>query len=249
MNQADPYEVVKANMSESMNTINALHKIYLENLSSNSGRVSLDDVSSQLRTKIEAFENLVRALENTIQIVEDDPFSYNVDAAELRGRKQFIRTTNDKIRVIKEDLSRKPQKKPQQRTSNKQNRKDLMGDSSNDRFSKLDDSVYKDNQGYIDNQMQLQSRIIQQQEEGLDTASKAIDRVKIIVEEIGNEVDDQNKELDAMSRDVENTQGMLKRNMNKLNKLLDNRTDRCKLILIVILVVLILTLFSLIFII
>jgi chromosome segregation ATPase len=129
----------------------------------------------------------------------------------------------------------------------KQSKEHLMGTptAKKDRYEKLDESIHRDNQGYVDNQLVLQNRIVQQQEVGLEQASHGIQRVQQIAIEMGNEIDDQNKELEEMERDVEKTQGMLKRTMGRLNKLLNNGSDRGKVILIIILVILIIGLVAL----
>jgi t-SNARE complex subunit (syntaxin) len=129
----------------------------------------------------------------------------------------------------------------QKQQSNKQARDRLMGEQpqKKDRFSKLDDSINQDNQSYIDNQLLLQNKTIEQQDRGLDQASQGIERVQHIAIAMGDELSDQNRELEEMERDVERTQGMMKRTMNRLNKLLNQTSDKGKIIMIIILVVII----------
>ena len=89
---------------------------------------------------------------------------------------------------------------------------------------------------FYNQQMMQQDEIIAQQDVQIQYASEATTRIKQIAITIGDELDDQNKQLKDLSDDVDHTQSLLNRTSARLEKLLSSGGDKGKVIIIIVLI-------------
>ena len=127
------------------------------------------------------------------------------------------------------------------RRARKEDRKNLL---DHDQFEDPIQTAYKrqverTNQEYINEQMLQQQQIRRDQDQGIDQALAATNRIYTIASDLGEELDNQNKELEEMEHEVDQTNSLLKRTSHKMEKLMNVGGDVGKIICIIVLVVII----------
>lgn len=81
---------------------------------------------------------------------------------------------------------------------------------------------------------QQQQRVIEAQDEGLDALAAVISRQKIMGQEIGNELDEQNEIIDDLSHLVDKTDDRI-RNETRRVKLVETKSASCGMLVVIVL--------------
>ncbi|XP_053310129.1 syntaxin-8 [Spea bombifrons] len=81
---------------------------------------------------------------------------------------------------------------------------------------------------------QHQRRIIAEQDAGLEALSSILTRQKLMGQDIGNELEEQNEIIDDLANLVENTDGKVRRQTRNV-KLVDKKSGSCAMLLVIVL--------------
>lgn len=261
---SDPFDIVKDKVNEKLRSVKVLQEMYAEQMN---GAGSIDDISineleMEIKNNIQSIDLFLGDLQQTINVVEKNPQRFrNITAEEIGKRKLYVSTTSQQMRQIEQQLKNRKQRQAQQQKDNlfqakKGSSSQLADDdnyqeqpvkkSKNGAFSRLEESYVKDNQRFIDEQLQIQDKVKQDQDVTLERMITTTQRVGQIAVDIGDELDQQKRELEDMDQHVSKTRALLDRTNKRLQNLLKNTSDKWKIIIIVVLLVVILGLFALI---
>ena len=209
--------------------------------SSPSDQDQVEWTRNELLHNIESALLELEELERTVNIVEKKPQSYNLSEFEIKNRREFIESTKTDLNRMQNHLesyssSNNPFAETKKR---KQDREDLFQSSNKyekDKFDILDERMERDNQAFIDQQMLRQRDIIDEQDQHLDRVIDGTSRLKNLVIDIGDELDEHKMLIEDLQVETEKTQSNMNRVQRRLNKLLKSASgDKGKLICIVLL--------------
>eukprot|EP01104_Vermistella_antarctica_P020130 TRINITY_DN83_c0_g1_i1.p1 TRINITY_DN83_c0_g1~~TRINITY_DN83_c0_g1_i1.p1 ORF type:complete len:255 (-),score=52.93 TRINITY_DN83_c0_g1_i1:107-871(-) len=239
----DPFYVVKSEVEQAVSGVQALFERWQQLVTS--GGVGTDEfqwTTNELKSGLESIGWDVQELEETVSIVEKDPQRFNIDDAEIRSRKDFISATKGRVGQIESEIAN-PRRSQAARNMkngdvNRQSKNDLMAGATNggDRFSKLDNAIQGDNQKFIEDQTQQQQMIMRQQDGDLDELHDSVQVLAAMSQDMHNEFTLQEGIMDEYSNEVDNTQARMKRTLRKVDKLLDQMSERASWGLIIFLV-------------
>jgi chromosome segregation ATPase len=238
----DPFNTAKQEVIQKLDVVTALYELYQEEKQKMTGEHSITDLTTELRQQCKVVEYHLNNLEKTVQIVEKQPSRFGISQTELHERKEFIQNTKNHIKQIKNEIDIRKVKK--------EDRKNLL---KHDQFedepvqSAYTRQIQRDNQDFIQLQLEEQQRIKSQQDLGLERAIESVDRIHTIAKDINDELDTQNKELGEMEHEVEQTTSLLKRTTHRMEKLMSIGGDTGKIICIIILIVVIVLMVVLLF--
>ncbi|KAG2383219.1 hypothetical protein C9374_004556 [Naegleria lovaniensis] len=270
MNSADPFDIVKDKVTEKLRAVKVLQEMYMEQIngSGTMDEVSISGIEKELRNNIQSIDLFLNDLQGTVNIVEKNPQRFsNISREEIGKRKLFISSTSQQMRQIEQQMKNRKQKQtqlqkeslfsdPKQKGSSSAQLNDDEDDgnypdsfkntssSSKGRYSRLEESYIKDNQRFIDEQLQIQDTVKRNQDEQMDKMTTTVQRVGQIAVDIGNELDEHKRELEEMENHVEKTKGLLERTNKRLQTLLNNTSDKWKIIIIVVLLLIVLGLIA-----
>ena len=252
MNSADPFDLVKDKVREKLASIKVLQEMYIDPTSQEQWR----GIETELQSNIKSVDLFLGDLQSTIDIVEKNPQRFkNISKEEIGKRKLFISTTSQQMRQIEQQIKTRKQKQQQQKKetllTNDEDEQPIQpkptGKGSS-KYSRLEESYIQDNQKFIDQQLQVQDQVKKNQDQQLDKMATTVQRVGQIAQDMGDELDEQHRELEDMEQHVDKTKGLLERTNKRLSNMLNNTSDKWKIIIIVTLIVVICILFGLLFI-
>eukprot|EP00118_Oscarella_pearsei_P024676 m.306573 g.306573 ORF g.306573 m.306573 type:complete len:251 (+) comp41361_c0_seq1:337-1089(+) len=247
MSLEDPFFVVKDEVTQSLKNAVGLYERWKELLDnpSTAGGQEYDWVTQELRNGIKSIEWDLEDLEETIRAVESNPGKFRIDPGEIQTRRGFVSETKRKVKGIREDLNSSSTKSKVEQTK----RKDLIGrpsGKSQSRYDKLDNELERNNQDFIEEQVQQQQAVMKEQDVQLEMVGQSVGVLKQMGEQIGNELDDQAVMLDELDEDLENTQSKLsgvRRTVDRVMKMADDKKQCCILLTLIIAVVILVILF------
>ncbi|KAL9650011.1 hypothetical protein ABK040_003129 [Willaertia magna] len=253
---ADPFDTVRDSVNEKLRSVKVLHEMYSDHLNGEGGdEWSINEIEKELRNNIQSVDLYLNDLQDTINIVEKNPQKFrNITKDELIKRKQYIQQTSQQMRGIEQQMKTRKQKqlssKKDTLLSYQDNQEDDYDHNSTSEttgflskkgmssgHSRLEESYIKDNQRFIDEQLQIQDTIKNNQDQQMDKMLQTTARVNQIAIDIGDELDNQKKDLDEMEDHVERTKNLLERTNKKLQNLLKNTSDKWKITIILVLLI------------
>ncbi|KAK2835126.1 hypothetical protein Q5P01_015610 [Channa striata] len=243
MSMEDPFFVVKGEVLKAVNAAQSLHHRWLELLQGAGGasKEELDWTTNELRNSLRSIEWDLEDLDETInilyhrgrvieRIVESNPKKFNLDTTELSKRKDFITSTRQTVKEMKEQMS-----SPAAASVDRKNKQDSLGEGGAqgpiwqpvpDKYSRLDRQLQNTNSQFIEEQQMQQQLIAEQQDEQLELVSGTIGVLKNMSERIGMELDEQAVMLDDFGHEMDNTHSRLDNVMKKLAKVSHMTSDR-----------------------
>ncbi|XP_075993618.1 syntaxin-6 [Genypterus blacodes] len=232
MSMEDPFFVVKGEVQKAVNSTQSLHHRWSELLQEGGGasKEELDWTTNELRNSLRSIEWDLEDLDETISIVESNPKKFNLDAPELMKRKDFITSTRNTVKQMKDQMC-----SPGAASADKKNKQAPVGERGAhgpiwqpgpDKYTRLDRQLQNANTSFIDEQQTQQQMIADQQDEQLELVSGTIGVLKNMSERIGMELDEQAVMLDDFGHDMDNTQSRLDNVMKKLAKVSHMTSDR-----------------------
>ncbi|KAL5285968.1 STX6 family protein [Megaselia abdita] len=99
----DPFFVVKDEVFKALNKTRGLYLRYVGEL--DGGAIETDWTTTELKNSLRSIEWDLEDLEDTINIVSKNPHKFKIDNRELFSRRNFIDTTRDEVRSMKEKVS------------------------------------------------------------------------------------------------------------------------------------------------
>ncbi|XP_003389021.1 PREDICTED: syntaxin-6-like [Amphimedon queenslandica] len=240
MSLEDPFYTVRDDVRESLNNAQDLYSRWCMLLEDQSDLEKTQGVSTDLRSCIKSIEWDLQDLDETISVVEANPQKFRVSTGEIETRKQFIRDTRQVINKMKSHMSSDQAQnmlenmKRQQLLSSSHAQKKKHG-----RYQRLDDELERSNQDFIDQQRHQQQMLMVEQDKQVDKVSNTIVVLHQMGEDIGIELDEQNKMIDEIDEDMQRTETRLTSLTKRVNTAIRKSSDRCQLICIVVLIIVI----------
>ena len=232
----DPFDAAKDEVVQKLHELDALWELYQEQKQGgHDDEYTVGELIQELSKNCRTVEFYLKDLERTVQIVEKQPKQFGITTKELQNRRQFISQTKNNVENIKREISSRKNRRV------KEDRKALLSGSDYEppAQSAYQKQVIKNNQDFIDSQLQLQQTVRQQQDTNIDRAIEATERIHGIVVDIGDELDQQNHELNEFEGEVEQTANLLRRTSHRLEKLMSVGGDVGKIVCIIALVIII----------
>eukprot|EP01118_Nematostelium_gracile_P008138 TRINITY_DN2686_c0_g1_i1.p1 TRINITY_DN2686_c0_g1~~TRINITY_DN2686_c0_g1_i1.p1 ORF type:complete len:253 (+),score=80.75 TRINITY_DN2686_c0_g1_i1:121-879(+) len=236
--QADPFYMVKEEVTESMSAIEEMFTKWKDLLDSTN--TSTNDefqwVSNEIKTAMKAIETDLEDLDETIYNVERDKARFKIDDAEIRNRKAFVSGTRKTIKSIQDEMNSTRSKGKIQSDA----RSSLMGSAAkkgDGRFSRLEQEIEKDNDEFIRNQTQRQEQIFKEQDEDLTEISHTVGTLKNMAGTIGVALDEHGRLIDDINVEADKADSGIKAGIRKVNQLIDSTKDSTQMGIIVILII------------
>jgi len=234
----DPFYVVKEEVQQSVSGVNSMYERWQE-LLKGTNTAQNDEfkwITTQIKNGIKSIEWDIQDLEETIGIVEGNRQRFKLDAAEVESRKGFITETKLTIKRIKDDLSNAQTKGKLENDvrstlmdTNKKNPQDQG------KFSGLKNAIIEDNDQFIDKSTQQIQLTMASQDQDLDSLGHVVGTLKQQGIVINDELKKQEKLLEEMDSETDKTQSRLSREIRRLNKLMDDMSDKVQWCLVVVL--------------
>ncbi|CAI5733906.1 unnamed protein product [Hyaloperonospora brassicae] len=230
----DPFYVFKDDLETKVAAVNQKHakwRVARATATDVASTTKLVDLTRQIEAAVATAEKAVKFLEETIVMVEANRLKFeHIDAVEIANRKAFIATTKTELEgvaseicsdVVKAQIGKKDRESIAPAKQSVSPSSHLTAQERNERLLE---------------QERLQHRqIMQEQDASLAGLQTDITRLHGVTVEISNEVKQQNKMLDGVTKDVDEAQERMNFVMGRLSSLLKTK-DKCQLGLILFLV-------------
>ncbi|CAK4085651.1 unnamed protein product [Aphanomyces euteiches] len=233
----DPYYVFKEELESKVSSIHHSYKRWKQilDLGSSSPTKEFPKLTEDLKKDVTSSERSLGFLEQSIRAIESDRTKYShIDRVELSARKAFVSSTRHDLMSISTEITSDAVKARIQRDE----RKLLRASSSS---VKTPSSTIDRNAILVDEKAR-QQQIVKDQDADLDQLDVSVKRLGHVAVEINTEIKSQNKMLDDIELDMDDTQERMNFVMLRMSRLLKTK-DTCQLgsilLLMAILVVLV----------
>lgn len=234
---SDPFYAAKSEVTSTLDGLST--KVYnygqlVQTSNCAKSNRSFWDTKRSLEKEIKGVQSQIKELNDAIEMVEKNRRNYpHIDDQELKDRKQFVSKAKSRVKNYKQDCVKESIKTKIQMDETAEQEKQKSSSSSNS--SSHDVSIEMsgltnrhNNSSFIDNQ-RLQSQVmLQQQDEGLEELGNAVTRVGKMAGNINETLIKQNKMLDDLDHDLDETSGRMDAVMKRLEKLLQTK-DKCQI--------------------
>lgn len=174
----------------------------------------------ELRRHLQTLELDIGDLEETVRVVEANPYKYKLEFSEVRSRKAWVERARAQLERMK--LAASHIERGQTAVNERQR---LLGNGGAVSFAATttvgsgDGSAGARN-GFVEREMQQQQMIMQHQDEQLDGVMNTMYNLKDIAHTMGRELEDQTGLLEELDMGVDNTAGRLGVAQNKMNEVM-----------------------------
>jgi len=238
---SDPFLVVKEEVESSIKNAQALCTRWEQLFNDRKADKSeFEWTTSELRTNLKSIEWDLEDLSETVAIVKQTPDKFQLSAAEIKTREEFI----TRMTMVLKDMQNKTSEARVKAKKEEGNRESLVGSAKHSRYDKIQKGIQEENQDFINQQQQQQSMIMREQDTQLEEVHQAVTTLKQMGEQISDELDDHNDLLEEFQGEMTSTTDRLRGVMEKVDKTLaitrDAKQSCCICILIIIVFILML---------
>ncbi|KAI8822904.1 syntaxin 6, N-terminal-domain-containing protein [Fimicolochytrium jonesii] len=240
----DPYFALKDEVELNVSNTSRLYQQWNDSLKgpdTSAASESFRRESEALKEALLDIDEDLKALQETIGIVEANPAKFRLDVREIDQRKNFIARTRATLQEMRAAVQ-----SPQKRVE-KENRDALLGTKTSrktDPYGRTQEDYQSSNQRFIEREAQQQQLLFREQDEQLDGVLNTVGNLKEIANVMGQELDDQTGLLVDLEANVDTTAGKLQLGMKRMNKFIKDNSDTKQqwtiICLIVVLIILIL---------
>ncbi|KAI8914929.1 syntaxin 6, N-terminal-domain-containing protein [Powellomyces hirtus] len=241
----DPYFALKDEVEANVGNTTRLYAHWTELLKgpdTSAAGESFRRESEALREALLDIDEDLKALQETIGIVESNPGKFRLDMREINARKQFVARTRATVQEMRTAMTSPTSSK---RAEN-DGREALFAKKSvrtTDPYGRTQEDYQMSNQRFIEREAQQQQSLMQHQDQQLDGVLDTVGNLKEIATVMGREMDDQTALLVDLESNVDTTAGKLQLGMRRLNDFIKANADTKQqwtiLILIIVLILLI----------
>lgn len=239
----DPFIQVKEDVIQTLTNASALFKRWGDLVNDPARDTEeFDWTSNELKNALKSIEWDLDDLSETVAIVEQDPSRFKLPSQEIIKRKDFIASTRQKVKEMKDQTSSSVVKSKTQQ----QQRGALLGETKFSRYNKLEKEIENQNQNFIENEEQAQATIMRQQDTQLEEVGQTINVLKTMGETIGQELDEQNDMLDDFNEEMTTVGDRLTNTLKKLDKALDLSKDgkqTCCIVLLLLAIIILIVIY------
>ncbi|ETW02890.1 hypothetical protein H310_05357 [Aphanomyces invadans] len=224
----DPYYVFKEELETKVSSIYHTHKRWklLMNDTTSSPTNRFPKTTDDLKKEVASAERSLGFLEQSIRAIESDRTKYaHIDSVELSGRKTFVSSTRQELMRISVEISSDLVKARIQRDE----RRMLRSSSSQQSNGALaSPSPTVDRNSILVDEKTRQQQIVKDQDESLDQLHTSVSRLGHVAVEINSEIKGQNRMLEDLELDVDDTQERMNFVMSRMSRMLKTK-DTCQL--------------------
>ncbi|KAF0700229.1 Aste57867_9238 [Aphanomyces stellatus] len=178
-------------------------------------------MTDDLKKDVVSAERSLGFLEQSIRAIETDRAKYaHIDRVELSARKSFVSTTRHELMSISAEVSSDVVKSRVQ----KEERKLVRASSS----QQVPPSPSIDRKGILVDEKARQQQIVQEQDANLDQLGESVGRLGHVAVAINTEIKSQNKMLEDVEMDMDDTQERMNFVMLRMSRMLKTK-DTCQL--------------------
>eukprot|EP00042_Codosiga_hollandica_P052354 m.662663 g.662663 ORF g.662663 m.662663 type:complete len:248 (-) comp58477_c0_seq1:5006-5749(-) len=238
----DPFVEVQADVVNAMKTADPLYARFNEFLTNPriGDAKEFEWTSKQLRDCIKDIQEDVDALDETNELVRQNPAQFKITPQVLAEREGFVRRARKRLNDITASLN-SPQAKVQ--SFNEKRNKLLGQDATKTRFAKMQEEERRQNDKFIDDVESQQQSTMDRQDETVIRIGEKVQTLKEIGNIIHDELDEQDSLLNDLDTNMDSAQGKLSATLAKVDKALALSKDKkqvcciCVLILAIILLI------------
>eukprot|EP00038_Savillea_parva_P008851 m.179610 g.179610 ORF g.179610 m.179610 type:complete len:250 (+) comp14804_c0_seq1:347-1096(+) len=241
MSEADPWTSVKEEVVVSMAQARELFGRWQE-LAAEIGPTSdLDEfewTTKELKKSLKSIGWDLVDLDETVDVVEENPAKFNLTRDELQVRRAFTKKTKAECDKISETLE--DGRITAKVSSAKRDALMSGGTGASSRYAKLQESARAENDNFIKGQEQQQQLVMREQDQQLSEVHQTVGVLKTMGVAISTELDDQAELLDDFDGEMDTTQQRLERALTKLDKTLEISKDKkqsCCIVLLFLLMI------------
>ena len=233
---SDPYYVARDAVNQSVVELQTSLRSWEGLLSNDSGnaRVFMDSTKMMLED-VERLEEDLTVIDSSIRVVESNPGRFPLRPGELEQRKQWAATQHRVCSDVRNRVNG-----PQAKAKVEADRKRAAASAAEQsRQKRASEEVHAET---IGSSKQVHEQIINQQDETLTELARVTDRLGQTAVVINTELQDQQRLLSELDRDVDRQAEKMNYVMGKMAKLL-RTSDTKQLMLVIVLVIVAIVLF------
>ena len=238
---SDPFYTVKSEVATTLDGLSAKVHNYVQTVQTTNcakSNRSFWEMKRSLEKEIKGVETQIKELHSVLEHVEQNRSNFrHIDDQELKDRKQFVAKAKSTVKsykgeCVKESIKSKIQ---MDEKADKEKQKTSQSSSSQDDVSiEMSGLTNRRNNGnsntnnFIEDQRLQSQLMLQEQDEGLEELGNAVTRVGKMAGNINETLIKQNKMLDDLGNDLDETSGRMDAVMKRLEKLLQTK-DKCQI--------------------
>lgn len=188
------------------------------------------EVCSSLQQVMFDLTEMAEALQNAVE----HPDKYSLSSTEIQRRQEFIRSVERRIERVKSEVAK-----------GESERRRLAALKSASGGEAATASSNGANNEFIRGEMDQQLAIREEHDQALDRLHVGMTTLKVKANQISDVMDEHNKSLDQISVNMSALQVKMEGALKRVGKLLDESSDRNKIICIVVLFLILIGLFAL----
>lgn len=220
MSIEDPYFVVRDEVNQAEAACAKRLIQWREVMQSPSSRAAAArDLTSELRSNVRSAEWDLEDLEESVNVVENNPTRFGINQKELEKRKQFIRDARLHLADMKAELEAP---EVNERLLSMESAPSVKINMNSARYgSSYENPAFRDGYG-----VQAQSQLLREQDNELEIVSGNVQSLKQMSRAIGDELDDQAVMLDTLGGEIDSAQGRMNATLAKIQRVTRLSTDR-----------------------
>lgn len=241
----DPFYIVKEEIQESIDNLQATYHRWEQTPSNTGERVHL---TKELLANCESIEWQVDELDKAIAVAARDPSWYGLDEVELDKRRKWTSTARSQVGTMRRTIE--AGKENSSISTNLNGSRQELLRLPNDRTSQAGRSNHylaQNDDDFISSESDRQMLLIKRQDEELDELSESVQRIGGVGLTIHEELIGQERILDELSMEMETTSNRLDFVQKKVAVVLKKAGAKGQIMLIAFLIVLFIILFVLVF--
>jgi hypothetical protein len=233
---SDPYYVARDAVNQSINEVLVNLKKWESLLGDEkaSSRMFMDSTKAMLED-VDRLEEDLSVIDSSIRVVESNPSRFTLRSGELEVRKQWSFNQHRVCSDIRSKLNG-----PQAKAKIEADRR--RANALEAEQAKLKQDAHASNEASINSSRQVHQQIINQQDETLTELARVTDRLGQTAIVINSELQDQQRLLSELDRDIERQSEKMNYVMGKMAKLLKT-SDTKQIMTVIILMILSIVLF------
>ncbi|EGG22535.1 putative syntaxin 10 [Cavenderia fasciculata] len=235
----DPFYMVQADVQSSLRLLTNDHtrwkQLLLETNTATNDEFKW--TTKELKKRVRRHEETLRDLSNSNIVAEKFREKYLLTFDEIESRKRFVREANATLDIIKQDFNsptthQKIESDKQKELLYSEKRMNIEQDS---RYSGLQRAVEEDNNDYLRDNMMMQQRYYEDQDQGLDILSQNVMELGEMTKVMETEIKSQGNILDRLGERAAKSQGALGSMMRRLDRFMTQTSSKVQWTLIAIL--------------
>lgn len=227
---ADPFYTVKTKLSSHLLAVENQHRLWKRTLDTAgpSGSKELFAQDKELKRQLRDIQPGIVMLEEVLRTIESKRQAFmHINDSELKRRRQYVESKRSNIRSIREDV----RKANVDAMFDRHQRQQLFSS----RASESKTSTGKASAGggsftaaYTQDVAETHEVLIEEQDAAVDTMLVGLDNLKNASQAIGEEIDDQDKELKRMGKNMSKAHETFQKMNQAMSKFLKVK-DHCQL--------------------